>query len=90
MSRISFVVASVFTLILPCIAAGQDWLPPVPTGTVQVQYQTFATGLPVAGDFNTGGPTDLVTIPNGTQNLAVTNFGGQVHPIRLDGKQICR
>ena len=77
----------VFAAITACGVTAMAQLPPISQGTVQVRLETFATGLPVAGTFNAGGPTDLVSMPNGMGNLVVTNFGGQVHLFDASGNE---
>ena len=84
-----FIVA----LFFDTISFGQltDPLPDIPTGTVDVTARLFASGLPVAQEFVTPvftqrvGPTDLAEIPNGTGNLAVTTYGGQVFLLSPSG-----
>ena len=63
-----------------------DWLPAVPTGTIEVGLRPFASGFGGSIDgINQVFATKMVPIPDGSGRLAVATFGGALRVLDADG-----
>ena len=91
MRLIRFLAVALFGFLLPALAAGQpgDFLPSVPTGSIEVALSPFASGL--GGTINgvdQGTLTKIVPFPDGSGRNLVSTIGGTLRVTDSSGNPL--